>query len=181
MIVRDKPFASMLGKEIKSGYSLMVENERVYILGTSWALEARMRDLGRETLAVLVKHLGYIPGTCCCQITKVKDEYVVQQQMPETFRENLEAYTDGDLRDCAYTGLTMGVPLYQMEDKRILAARVRTGILESAQNALADGERALVWMDADSTIRFAAFRPDEGNKRKPLWNALESVWWVTKE
>lgn len=183
MIVNDKKFASLLDKQVKNGYALMVRDHEFQIMTSSWVLIGEMAELGRETLAVLVKHLGYVPSSSCCRVFKAKDEYMQQGMVEETFEAEKNSYDTGDAMEKArYTGLRLGSPLYQLEDKRILQVQVAAGILEDdARLGNAVGEVSVCWMDDDSCIWFRAFRPGDEDERKAKWEALETVWWTAKE
>lgn len=182
MIVNDKKFASLLDKQVKNGYALMVRDDEFQIMTSSWVLIGEMAELGRETLAVLVKHLGYVPSGCCCRVFKAKDEYMQQGMVKETFVAEKNSYDTGDAMEKArYTGLRLGSPLYQLDDKRILQVQVAAGILEDdARLGNAVGEVSVCWMDDDSCIWFRAFRPENTDERYAKWAALESVWWPEK-
>lgn len=182
MIVNDKKFASMLDKKVRHGYQLMVRDDEVLIGGAGWMLAGEMRELGRETLAVLVKHLGYIPRECCCTVFKAKDEYMQQGMTEEAFEMEKASFDTGDeLLDATYTGLRMGWPLYQLPDNRILSVELASGIMDvDCRNGKATGEVSVCWMDDDSCIWFRAYRPGAADEHKAKWDALEGVWWPAK-
>lgn len=182
MIVNDKRFASMLDKKVKNGYELLVRDEEVCICGGGWLLAGEMHELGRETLAVLVKHLGYIPRNICCTVFKAKDEYMTQGLTEETFAEQRASFETGEpMEQALYTGLRMGHPLYQLPDRRILSVKLASGIVEvSTQNGSASGTASVCWMDDDSCVWFRAYRPSKAEEHYPKWEALEKIWWPDK-
>ena len=183
MIVNDKQLARVLDRQVKGGYELLVKDGDISICGGNWMLTGQMREVGRETLAVLVKHLGCIPEHICGRVFKTKEEYLMQGLAEEGFALMLASFDTGESMETAiYTGLRMGWPLYQLPDKRILAVEMMGAVPNvSGNTGNASGEASVCWMDDDSCVWFRAYRPDVTDERYAKWEALERIWWPEKK
>lgn len=181
MIVDGKKFAAELGKCLKSGYNLRAADGHICIYTMEWLFRAKMEKLPREILAELVMHLGTVPQDCCLRAWKDKDGYQVQSMMEDVFQEGAEDFDDAqELEEVRDTGLRWGTALYQAQAGWIVGVSLNRRLLcEGAKTCYAAGEQSVLWMDAESTIAFRAYRPEPNTDVRQQWTALETVQWCT--
>lgn len=183
MLLDEGKTASMLQREYKHGYSIIVDEDNVTVMTESWMIAMERSYIPRKVLGALVEHMGTLPQAPASM--KVIKGGGNQELLWDVAAGDIEAMrkvahaTPGYPTELIYRGFA----IWQSEDDNAMYG-ARAGYLKLLETPereamILDGSR-LMWNEEGQRLIVLCSRPYSGIMAE-RWKVLESADWLKKE